>query len=268
MTGCAWCGGTPLTREHLLPAWLADVLQEAFPSPGGYNFAYEWVDQSGVGQPRAYSPARPELIVRAVCEPCNTGWMSSLEGQVRPFLTPMVQGTDARLEINEQGLLARWAAKVAVLLEHYEPDTIILADSDKHDIVNGSAPTGWHIRLALRGEERPPPLDFHLSNHYAAPELDAAERATQPNSFSVTLGIGRLAIAVVGGPGVFNPERWRQGSDLPLTIWPPTPRGLVWPPIHPVLHGHDDLTEFHSSFWDAVVNPNPPRADARRHLPN
>lgn len=43
-----------------------------------------------------------DIQVRAVCIPCNTGWMSRREGEVRPFLEPMITGT--RITIKPQNL--------------------------------------------------------------------------------------------------------------------------------------------------------------------
>lgn len=267
--GCAWCGETPLSREHLLPQWLSDVLVDAFPAEDGYEFAYVFTTSEGEGPLRAYSPQQPELVVRAVCTACNNGWMAALEGRTKKFLEPMVRGEILRLSIAEQATLAHWAAKVAALLDHYESGAVVLGPSDADEIAQDqAAPAGFHIRLAYRADEHPDPFDIYLSSHYASP-AETTEQVVdeaQANAFSVTLGIGRVAIAVVGGPGLENPERWRHGSDFPLMIWPPTPGGIEWPPRHPVLRSHDDLRAFHESFWNRILNPGFPRPDALGRL--
>jgi hypothetical protein len=268
-TVCAWCGGTPLSREDLLPLWLAKVLVEAFPAEDGYNFAYVFTTESGESEPRTYSPARPEIVVRAVCKTCNNGWMAALEAEVKPFLEPMIRGDPVRLDVTMQAVLARWAAKVVVLLEHYEAKAVILGPTDMDQIRGGQAPTGFHIRLAFRAEDEPAPFDIYLANHFALPTGTTPMAAGKPataNSFSVTLGIGRLAIAIVGGPAIDNPDRWARGSEFPLMIWPPTVGGIEWPPANPVLGSREDLRSFHEGFWTELLNPDFPRPDPLGHV--
>lgn len=265
--GCAWCGGCPLTREHVLPQWLAEVLTDAFPAEDGYDIATVCTTAEGQGPPRTYSAPTPELVVKAVCEACNAGWMSSLELEVRPFLEPMVRGESVQLDVGRQLALARWAAKAAVLLDHYERGMTVLGAGDLKEIFRGHAPMGFHIRLALRTEDRPSPFRFYITNHFAAPvgtTNDQADAPREGNSFSVTLGLGRAAIAVVGGPGVENPDRWRNGGDFPLMIWPPTQGNIIWPPHMPVLSTSEALREFHERFWVRIVNDDFPRPQAPR----
>lgn len=264
--GCAWCGGGPLSREDLLPLWLAKVLADAFPSDEGYDFAGVYTTAAGEGPLRTFPQRAPELVVKAVCEGCNSGWMSALEGRTKPFLEPMVRGESVRLEPDRQITLAHWAAKVVALLDHYEKDTIVLGPTDAVQIHRaGQAPAGFHIRLAYRAEAKPAPFDFYLTNLYAAPagtsSREVGKRA-DANAFSVTLGLGRVAIAIVGGPGIDNPERWRNGGEFPLMIWPPTMAGVEWPPQNPILNSRDELRGFHESFWVQLLNPEFPRPDA------
>ena len=256
-----------MTREHLVPRWLVEVLVDACPSDGGYDFAHVFTTEDGEGSPRTFEQIRPEIVVKAVCEPCNGGWMSELEQETMPILEPLVRGDSARLDVGSQVTLARWAAKVAVLLDHYEAGSVVLAPGDMEQISRfGQAPTGFHIRLAFRDEKELGPFNCFLTTHLAEPIGESRDSsAIQANSFSATLGLGRVAIAVIGGPGVSNPGRWVEGGDLPLMIWPPTISGLEWPPMNPVLRSHDDLMRFHESFWARIRNPEFPRPNALGH---
>ncbi|MHB8463706.1 MAG: hypothetical protein ACYDH6_16600 [Acidimicrobiales bacterium] len=258
-----------MTREHLLPQWLSEVLSNAFPSEHGYDFAYVFTTEAGEGPLRTYGQPTPELVVKAVCEDCNGGWMSALEAETKPFLEPMVRGDDIRLGEADQAILARWAAKVVVLLDHYEAGAVILAPRDTEQVFRGQAPSGFHIRLAYRADDEPAAFDFFLTNHFATQAgittRDAPD-ASDPNSFSVTMGLGRAAITVVGGPAIDNPARWVSGSDFPLMIWPPTPAGIEWPPKHPILRSHEDLRDFHETFWTEIRNRDFPRPDALGHI--
>lgn len=265
LAGCAWCGGRPLTREHLVPQWLTQVLGETFPLDDGYRFAYTHATEAGEGPLRSFDQSAPTVVVRAVCEPCNGGWMSQLEEQAIPVVGPMVRGESFRLDMESQLTLTRWASKVVALLDHYEADSVGLGPAELDEIRSGGhAPGSFHIRLGYRSEDHPAPLDLFISSHYASlhTAADRDEDQSVPNSFSATLGLGRLAIAVVGGPGVSNPGRWAQGSDFPMMVWPPTPGGLEWPPAHPLLQNRDELREFHEGFWTHITNDDFPRPDA------
>lgn len=267
-SACMWCGGAPLSREHLLPQWVTKVLAELSPSSDGYDFAYEGTTAAGAGIPRAYRQLRPEVVVNAVCQQCNSGWMAVLEETTRPVLEPLIRGNTAHLDLAAQSLLARWFAKIAVLLEHYMPESIILSPGDISAIYQGgSAPAGFHISLAHRNEERPAPFDIYVSSVFAAsPGLVSEPSEVAPNAFSVTIGLGQVAIAVVGGPGVNNPDRWATGGNFPLMVWPPTARGISWPPAEPKVSSREELRLFHERFWARFTNPQFPRPDAFRHV--
>jgi len=268
---CVWCGGGPLTREHVIPAWLRDVLAHAFQGDGGgYDFASRFNTADEEGPLRSYAQVKPELVVKAACETCNGGWMACLEAETMPILAPMVRGERKHLEVDAQAVLAHWVSKTVVVLGCHEASAVILDSGDLDQISRrGTAPIGFHIRLAYRADEDPSPFDIYGSTHFAAPPgaatRDEAERS-DPNAFSVTLGVGRVAIAVVGGPGVANPQRWVSGGTFPLMIWPPTADGIDWPPSAPLLRSRDDLQQFHEAFWTGILNPEFPRPDALRKL--
>ena len=58
-----------------------------------------------------------DTAVTRVCETCREGWVRRLDDDVKPFLKPMLAGEPTRLPPAHQWLLARWAAKTAVVLE-------------------------------------------------------------------------------------------------------------------------------------------------------
>jgi hypothetical protein len=60
---------------------------------------------------------RIELVTKAVCEQCNNGWMSQLEGDVIAHLKPLILGTPTALPWEAQVLIARWATKTSMTLE-------------------------------------------------------------------------------------------------------------------------------------------------------
>jgi len=58
-----------------------------------------------------------DKITARVCETCRQGWIQRLEDNVSPFLTSMIEGVATPLPPARRKLLARWAAKTAIVLE-------------------------------------------------------------------------------------------------------------------------------------------------------
>lgn len=268
-SGCVWCGGRPLTREHLLPQWLSEVLVDLRPAPEGFDSAYESTLAGGVDVARTHPSLRPEMVVKTVCTSCNNGWMADLEGQVQPVLARLVRGEGADVSEAEQVALATWMAKVAVLVEGYARDAVVLGDRDRDAVLAGTAPAGYQVRLAYRDDENAPVFDMLMTTAHVVPA--GTPRAEVPddadaNAFAVTMTLGRLVISVAGGAGMDNPARWTLPPRFSLMIWPPTAGGLAWPPAHPRLTSSSEVMAFHEAWWDGVFNPEFPRPNALRLL--
>ena len=58
-----------------------------------------------------------DMTVRSVCDTCSQGWMQRLEDNVSPFLQSMILDDVTPLPPVRRRLLARWAAKTAVVME-------------------------------------------------------------------------------------------------------------------------------------------------------
>ena len=100
---CAFCGGGQVTAEHVWPDWLVRL----FPSTSIR------VERSG-GHALSYTQKSIKLTVRAVCEGCNSGWMSDIENLAKPVLLPMIHGRPVRLGGPEQRAVAIWTIKTAI----------------------------------------------------------------------------------------------------------------------------------------------------------
>jgi hypothetical protein len=119
---CIFCGGTPVTKEHLLGKWAGrftdrdqrNVVQ-LLDREGSDRYERRWVA-------RAY-----DRRAGVACQECNGGWMSDLELGVSRLLHP--EALDGRpLTEDERGLLATWATKTALTLNAAEsPERQIIA---------------------------------------------------------------------------------------------------------------------------------------------
>lgn len=208
---CVWDGGSPLSGEHVVPRWLRDVLADAFGTRSGCDIGFEFVTSTGQARAGRYSAPKPEIVVNHACESCNTSWMAGLEAATQLILEPLARGQVSRLEVSEQATLARWAAK-----------SVVMWGRSRHH---------WHPRRRRRGLEAHPPRRhrsaelprqvgvpqgsaqpadgrLYASGHHATVAPTRPDSAAEPNCFALTLGLGHVVIAVVGGPGVADPGRW------------------------------------------------------------
>lgn len=121
---CIFCGGAPLTKEHLNGRWaarFADQEQRAIFQRSDREGERPQPDDTRQWKARAY-----DRQARVVCEVCNSGWMSDLETAVSLLLNP--ETLDGQpLDISEQTLLATWAMKTALAMDSAQsPDERVI----------------------------------------------------------------------------------------------------------------------------------------------
>lgn len=150
---CAACGAPgPLEGEHVVPEWVGPFLRDVMKEGGRGRVTHTWRpgSRSSTG-PREFTTDSPQLVASAVCNGCNTGWMSDLEVQTKPILSRLIMGQRATLTVDEQEVLATWAVKTALTfqLARSAPDR----DIDPARVLpelrrRGRPPLGCYVRLA------------------------------------------------------------------------------------------------------------------------
>ncbi|WP_432101026.1 hypothetical protein [Streptomyces sp. WAC 04229] len=109
---CVFCGGAPVTNEHVYPRWLAEGFPEEMRTTRAIMGSYS--DRSSF---RRHSGRMLTAQVKAVCGACNSGWMSAFEGRVKPYLLPMIKGQIVELPPEAQEALATWTLKTALMCQ-------------------------------------------------------------------------------------------------------------------------------------------------------
>ncbi len=95
------------SREDVFPKWLHPL----FPLLSETEYLRRLVTPSSDDEHRRPASDVFDVIIRDICEICNNGWMSRLEEQVKPILTPMLLDQSRSLTAPEQHLLATWATR-------------------------------------------------------------------------------------------------------------------------------------------------------------
>src|ERR1044072_5362008 len=114
---CLFCGAHGegvLTKEHVIPQWLLkhlDIPADDMLFQGVASSATDALIQT----PRIHSTFN--FVQGHVCEKCNTGWMSRLEGRAKPILVPLIEKerTIESLLAEEADIVGKWVIKTAYM---------------------------------------------------------------------------------------------------------------------------------------------------------
>lgn len=217
MRACLFCGGRPVTREHVVPEWTAKSLGVRRLT------STSLVDRKPVGT--AWEAVGSfEVVAKVICKRCNEGWLSRHENRIQPYLEPILHGKREQLDEAGQEWVAAWIWKTFLVMDTmYEPRTFGPKDAERF----------FRYRVAPRrdawvfiGRIKP---SHHVSTGGRAitPIVTSVTGTTEGTVAVWTLKVGCFitqAIHVVRVPGgptlpfVVRPDHFAR--RLPA-IWPP-----------------------------------------------
>lgn len=93
----------------MLPEWLAKLV-----GVDGYVWTHPL---RGEARKRAVRGSF-DFVLKAVCKPCNNGWMHDIEEMARPLVGPMALGQPGALTVIAQAAVATWVWKLALVADH------------------------------------------------------------------------------------------------------------------------------------------------------
>ncbi len=243
---CIFCGGGNLSKEHFWPEW-ASALLPNYPINQHVEQLFTFTEVTKLtGPPEVRS--KPGYVwtkkIRAVCVPCNTGWMSTLETAVQPILTPLIATQPHTLTVSSMHVLAKWIALKIMVGEHNHPKDAVtpLEDREKFRSTLEIPPNFkiWIAKCGVGGWQTA--YVRHTSTVSSTPVFLPNHRFK--NTQSITFGIGDLLVHVLHttvtdwGPNLsFEPS----GVVIPLF---PIVDSINWPPIRSL-----SATEAHSIAW-------------------
>ena len=172
-----FCGGTgKKSREHLWPQWT----QKLVPADEGVFFntksttSLEIATSIASHFPEERLQAQTDLAnlqVHGIRAPCNEGWMSQIESETIPILTPMVLDQPRSFSVAEQAVLAKWITLRMIVRELLSRKHAAISHPqqksfygeqrpfDNSEIYIARLPVGnlrrelWTLWFALRGQE-------------------------------------------------------------------------------------------------------------------
>lgn len=122
---CWFCGDKgSLSKEHAIPQWAIKLAK-----PKATGFRHEVgrpVDMNDPNTPYIYGRGRNAgrndiggHWARVACEACNNNWMSQLQEQAKPIVTPFIMGDIPTINFEESRILARWLYVIVACSEYY-----------------------------------------------------------------------------------------------------------------------------------------------------
>jgi hypothetical protein len=205
---CLFCERRANSDEDIWPKWLLKAV--------GPRRLYAF---RGGTAPRERKVGSLKFKARLVCRTCNNGWMSRLENNVRPVLTPMLQGGSALLRRRERHRLALWGVKMSMLVEH----------------TLGGGPTYWTERERRAFAAPPHPYPPSTETFIGSYEGDQWRAMLQGKSADIfTLTTKERVAPMIGTIVLCNrvllyvtADRYEETTGRVGWVWPPPHFGLV-----------------------------------------
>ncbi|MGW4197509.1 hypothetical protein [Streptomyces sp. NPDC005004] len=239
--GCVFCGVTSdfvkITNEHLFPDWVNTVLTPQVIGPSVSN-TRTWAGKNQAPQSKTWPVNAPATTkVRIVCEPCNNGWMSDLEGSMKPLLKDPILGRGrARFTPQQQLDLAAWACMKTMVFEYFwQDDDPVFTSADRVIVrTHGRPPATTRVDIAAVESQGQPLQAFRVA--YSSPGTGSDGAQVDGLSLCMTMAIGCFVVQVRGGSGAGEHgfvDYGRVRADS-VSIFPPALPHADWPPASPL----------------------------------
>ena len=149
---CIFCGDLAnLTSEHIWGDWTREYVQSTL---NKHNAAHITIPRPGepsepIVKPRAGDPIGSQVGV--VCGRCNSGFLSRIQDRAKPYLLPLFNGQDHRLDEAAQNIVAAWIAMATMTSAYLMFDVSsdgqsAIPQTDRNWLMRTStAPRHWRI---------------------------------------------------------------------------------------------------------------------------
>ena len=227
---CLFCGSSgPMSQEHVFPKWQAELF------PDLTEVDYVRAFRPSVGQETRHTfPGKPfQVTVGDFCRECNNGWMSRLEDEAKPILTPMILDEARPLSLLDQDAIARWATKTVLTVGptnaggQFASRDLYRAFGKRQEPLPGSLV--WVGRYDGQGQF---PISFHQHGIVIAREDEPPPDPSggdPTNALHAAFALGNLALFVFAHELPEGPLATGGSSESRTLIWPvESPR--YWPP--------------------------------------
>ncbi|MDK3000683.1 hypothetical protein ACV311_14905 [Clostridium perfringens] len=144
---CIFCDEIKLSKEHIFAQWLLKEL-DIYDS----NITMSHTNFIGIPLSNRKHPYS-KLVNGLVCEKCNNGWMSQLEGDCQEHIINFMNMKEIKIELDflekHYYTIAKWAFKNAILLNNATNYRQLVPKEHYTALYSGIIPEGIFIDLAF-----------------------------------------------------------------------------------------------------------------------
>lgn len=260
-TACIFCDrsgpGITITKEHTLPEWLTQLVGPPSPLTGNdFQMRTHRLNSftgAATTAVKASVPSPSYVPLRAPCSGCNGGWMNDLELRARPIITDIFNGGSPRITPGMQRDLAAWAAKVALMLDAYEPGlSACSGEQYRWMYQHHTPPPDWYVWIgAFAGSPTIGGHHLRLPLTIGGPAPDPGHAPNTANADTIIAG--RVVLHVFGSQINFRlPDMPPNLRNQVRQIWP-AQAAFSWPP-GPTLT-LQDAAAMHRAIAGILVGP-------------
>jgi hypothetical protein len=179
-----------------------------------------------------------DTTVSRVCDNCREGWIHRLDEDVKPFLKQMIAGEPTPLPPARQWILARWAAKTAVVLECSLDTPVRTPRAACEHLRNVGVHANTQVLVGC----------YDGASQVLTYERDLFSRVIDGEQRffpQASLVIGQVFIQVFAGPWRSGlPELVQHSSQPLLPLVGGAGEDIMWPPASALDDGRYELARF------------------------
>jgi hypothetical protein len=235
---CVFCGGTPLSKEHIWSDWLDKIIPR-----GSDRFERVVHITDKIGPILEVEIKKRQGAVHTkkaykVCVQCNTTWMSRIVEAAKPSVKLLVTGQRAHLAPDEQQKVASWIALTAMMADSVAKTQHKLPAIDIAHMFNDRCPPArWYIGVGYY--EKGDAVAFNHAPLFV--NFRDSRTGNVSSAFTlhlITMIVGHLYVLV----HCISPANHPLANNRPIRelaphlhpIWPTTPL-LPFPPPSPLI---------------------------------
>ena len=229
---CIFCGGTPVTEEHIWPQWSQPVLPK---SEGHRRFIFTGRRSRPTANIKKLYDRQGSVFtvrIRRVCGPCNSGWMNDYEQTVRTVVTRMMIGKRVLLAPASARTLAEYLTYKCMVIDWSDDDNLLPREANHRFYTDREIPpfTSIHLFHCFEGPWR----SAMRSHHFAVCRAEDFTGPDMPkNTKSFAVGLGDLFVLLTFSTQLDLGMEFER--NVAVRLWPPTVElGLSWPPRYPI----------------------------------
>lgn len=187
-----------MSKEHFWSDWMAQLFpSEALPAHHEFVSVKSRKIISVYENTLTRQGGAITKKLRVVCQTCNNGWMSRLEDDVKPFLTPLIRGEPIILDLEQQRTLAEWITLKMMVAEFNIPAEVVIPQIDRDALyLKRIIPSYFRIWAISSNSEKWRSRYIRHNATFSLPGTVPTFK-TKRNTQTIAWGVGKIFIYVM-----------------------------------------------------------------------